>query len=95
MRAPAEIVEPKLARVASPASRAIHPSAARLRLRRIVRKLAFAFAVAVIVSPAILVFLWMLSLSLKNELEAAIRASLRCAGSCAWREDSRPPPALF
>jgi multiple sugar transport system permease protein len=32
-------------------------------------KLAFAFAVLVIVSPAILVFLWMLSLSLKTEVE--------------------------
>ena len=38
------------------------------RLRRTLRRVAFAFAVAVIVSPAILVFLWMLSLSLKNEL---------------------------
>jgi len=41
----------------------------RVRLRRLVRRLGFWFAVAVIVSPAILVFLWMLSLSLKNELE--------------------------
>ena len=41
----------------------------RWTLRRIVRKAGFAFAVAVIVSPAILVFLWMLSLSLKNELD--------------------------
>ena len=40
----------------------------RIRLRRFARRLAFWFAVAVIVSPAILVFLWMLSLSLKNEL---------------------------
>jgi multiple sugar transport system permease protein len=41
----------------------------RWTLRRAVRKAGFAFAVAVIVSPAILVFLWMLSLSLKNELD--------------------------
>jgi len=41
----------------------------RARLRRFIRRLGFWFAVAVIVSPAILVFLWMLSLSLKNELE--------------------------
>src|SRR3954465_1191247 len=67
MRPPAEIVG-NAAGIAPPASKAIHPSAVRLRLRRLVRKLAFAFAVAVIVSPAILVFLWMLSLSLKNEL---------------------------
>ena len=32
-------------------------------------KLAFGFAVLVIVSPAALVFLWMLSLSLKTEIE--------------------------
>jgi multiple sugar transport system permease protein len=41
----------------------------RGRLRRIVRKVGFWFSVVVIVSPAILVFLWMLSLSLKNELD--------------------------
>src|SRR4051794_40398463 len=41
----------------------------RPRLRRALRKVAFALSVAVIVSPAILVFLWMLSLSLKNELD--------------------------
>jgi len=40
----------------------------RITLRRFARRVAFWFAVAVIVSPAILVFLWMLSLSLKNEL---------------------------
>ena len=39
-----------------------------ITLRRFARRVAFWFAVAVIVSPAILVFLWMLSLSLKNEL---------------------------
>ena len=41
----------------------------RFRVRRWLRKTAFAFSVAVIVSPAILVFLWMLSLSLKNEID--------------------------
>ena len=56
----------RLERSGSPAA---HRSAPRARLRRLTRKIAFAFAVAVIVSPAILVFLWMLSLSLKNELE--------------------------
>ena len=40
-----------------------------LGLRTLVRKLGFAFAVFMIVSPAILVFLWMLSLSLKTELD--------------------------
>jgi multiple sugar transport system permease protein len=43
------------------------PSAARLR--RGWRRLGFFFSVAVIVSPAILVFLWMLSLSVKNEID--------------------------
>jgi multiple sugar transport system permease protein len=41
----------------------------RFRFRRWLRKAGFAFSVAVIVSPAILVFLWMLSLSLKNEID--------------------------
>ena len=38
-------------------------------MRRKLRKLGFALSVVVIVSPAILVFLWMLSLSLKNEID--------------------------
>jgi len=41
----------------------------RFQPRRWLRKAGFAFSVAVIVSPAILVFLWMLSLSLKNEID--------------------------
>jgi len=45
------------------------PPILRARLRRIRRKLAFAVAVAIIVSPAIMVFLWMLSLSVKNEID--------------------------
>lgn len=53
--------------VAAPAS--VVPSRARVRARRAVRRLAFWFSVAVIVSPAIFVFLWMLSLSLKNEVD--------------------------
>ena len=44
-----------------------HP--ATLALRRLAARLGFAFAVIVIVSPGILVFLWMLSLSLKNEID--------------------------
>jgi multiple sugar transport system permease protein len=43
--------------------------ARRGRHRRVLRKIGFWFSVVVIVSPAILVFLWMLSLSLKNELD--------------------------
>jgi len=40
-----------------------------LNVRRLMRKLGFWLSVVVIVSPAILVFLWMLSLSLKTELD--------------------------
>jgi multiple sugar transport system permease protein len=43
--------------------------ARRGRQRRVLRRIGFWFSVVVIVSPAILVFLWMLSLSLKNELD--------------------------
>ena len=45
------------------------PQAQRARWRRLLRKAGFGFSVAVIVSPAILVFLWMLSLALKNEVD--------------------------
>ena len=41
----------------------------RARWRRRLRKLGFAASVAVIVSQALLVFLWMLSLSLKTEID--------------------------
>jgi multiple sugar transport system permease protein len=41
----------------------------RPKARRFVRKIGFWLSVFVIVSPAILVFLWMLSLSLKNEID--------------------------
>ncbi|CAA9264082.1 MAG: ABC transporter, permease protein 2 (cluster 1, maltose/g3p/polyamine/iron) [uncultured Acetobacteraceae bacterium] len=39
------------------------------RARRLLERLGFGFAVLVLVSPAVLVFLWMLSLSLKTELD--------------------------
>jgi multiple sugar transport system permease protein len=45
------------------------PFASSARLRRRLRKIGFALSVAVIISPAILVFFWMLSLSLKNEID--------------------------
>jgi multiple sugar transport system permease protein len=41
----------------------------RHRLRRLVGRAGLYFAVLMLISPAILVFLWMLSLSLKNELD--------------------------
>ncbi|HXP73856.1 MAG TPA: carbohydrate ABC transporter permease [Stellaceae bacterium] len=46
-----------------------HSGRTRRRLRRIANRVAFGLAVFVIVSPAILVFLWMLSLSFKPEIE--------------------------
>jgi multiple sugar transport system permease protein len=45
------------------------PPELRVRIRRIAGNVGFAFAVFVIVSPAILVMLWMLSLSLKNDVD--------------------------
>jgi multiple sugar transport system permease protein len=39
------------------------------QIRRLLGRIGFYFAVFVLVSPALLVFLWMLSLSLKNELD--------------------------
>ena len=39
------------------------------RLRRLLGRLGFGLAVLALVSPAVLVFLWMLSLSLKTELD--------------------------
>jgi multiple sugar transport system permease protein len=53
--------------VTTPATLARSPT--HYRIRRWLRKTGFWLSVFVIVSPAILVFLWMLSLSLKNELE--------------------------
>lgn len=47
----------------------VHRRSLAASARRILDKAGLAFAVAVIVSPAVLVFLWMLSLSLKNELD--------------------------
>ncbi|MEN0074811.1 MAG: carbohydrate ABC transporter permease [Paracraurococcus sp.] len=41
----------------------------RFRLRRLLERLGFGLAVLALVSPAVLVFLWMLSLSLKTELD--------------------------
>jgi multiple sugar transport system permease protein len=53
--------------VSAPVARQARP--ARPRLRRWLRRAGFYLAVAVIVSPAVLVFLWMASLSLKNEVD--------------------------
>jgi multiple sugar transport system permease protein len=55
----------------SAALTAVRPrrSAAGYRVRRLVGRIGLAFAVIVLISPALLVFLWMLSLSLKNEVD--------------------------
>jgi multiple sugar transport system permease protein len=54
-----------LDRVGTPTAR-VRP---RRTLRRVIRRTAFVLSLIVIVSPAILVFLWMLSLSLKTEID--------------------------
>lgn len=54
-------------------------------LKVLLRKLAFAFAVFVIVSPAVLVFLWMLSLSLKNELDNTAYPPVFWPSEFAWQ----------
>ncbi len=41
----------------------------RQRLRRLLDRLAFWFTVLIIVSPAVLVFLWMISLSIKQDVD--------------------------
>jgi multiple sugar transport system permease protein len=45
------------------------PGRRRFRLKRAFGKFLFALSVVALVSPALLVFLWMLSLSLKNEVD--------------------------
>jgi multiple sugar transport system permease protein len=50
-------------------SRPVLKSRAHYRARRLLSDLGLAMAVFALVSPAILVFLWMLSLALKNELD--------------------------
>jgi multiple sugar transport system permease protein len=54
-------------------------------LKVLARKLAFALAVFVIVSPAILVFVWMLSLSLKNEIDNTTYPPILIPTEWAWR----------
>lgn len=53
-------------------------------LKTLARKLGFGFAVFMIVSPAILVFLWMLSLSLKNELDNTAYPPVFWPSEPAW-----------
>ena len=53
-------------------------------LRVLLRKLGFGFAVFLIVSPAILVFLWMLSLSLKHEIDNSAYPPIFWPQEFAW-----------
>ena len=46
-----------------------HTGALGLRLRKLANRLALAFALFVVVSPALFVMLWMLSLAFKNEID--------------------------
>ena len=46
-----------------------HTGALGLRLRKLANRLALAFALLVVVSPALFVMLWMLSLAFKNEID--------------------------
>ena len=53
-------------------------------LKVLARKVGFAFAVFMIVSPAVLVFLWMLSLSLKNEIDNTAYPPVLIPNEWAW-----------
>ena len=54
---------------ATPAVQLRAQPSSRLWIRDWLKRLGFWFSVAVIISPAVFVFLWMLSLSLKNEID--------------------------
>jgi multiple sugar transport system permease protein len=71
-------------RAASPSLRAAFAHSPGQGLRVLVRKALFALAVLVIVSPAVLVFLWMLSLSLKNELDNTAYPPVFWPSEPAW-----------
>jgi multiple sugar transport system permease protein len=57
----------------------------RMSLRRILGKIGLAFAVVVIVSPAILFFIWMLSLSVKYEIDNAAYPPILIPDRFAWK----------
>ena len=56
-----------------------------LGLKTLARKVGFGIAVFLIVSPAILVFLWMLSLSLKNEIDNTSYPPVFWPAEPAWQ----------
>ena len=56
-----------------------------MRLRKILGKIGLGFAVLVIVSPAVLFFIWMLSLSLKFEIDNASYPPILFPDRIAWK----------
>jgi multiple sugar transport system permease protein len=56
-----------------------------VRLRKIFGKIGLGFAVLVIVSPAVLFFIWMLSLSLKFEIDNASYPPILFPDRIAWK----------
>jgi multiple sugar transport system permease protein len=56
----------------------------RVNLRKILGRVGLAFAVLVIVSPAVLFFVWMLSLSLKFEVDNAAYPPILVPDRIAW-----------
>ena len=56
-----------------------------MRLRKILGKVGLGFAVLVIVSPAVLFFIWMLSLSLKFEIDNASYPPILFPDRFAWK----------
>ena len=56
-----------------------------MSLRRILGKIALAFSVVIIVSPAILFFVWMVSLSIKPEVDNASYPPILIPDRLAWK----------
>src|SRR5258706_10899388 len=56
-----------------------------MTVRRVLGKIGLAFAVLVIVSPAILFFIWMLSLSVKFEVDNAAYPPILIPDRFAWK----------
>ena len=64
-----EAREPVMSAQAANPSRQATKALVRRRIGVVLRRVGFWFSVAVILSPAVFVFLWMLSLGLKNEID--------------------------
>jgi multiple sugar transport system permease protein len=68
----------------SPSLRRAFAESPAFGLKVLARKLAFGLAVLAIVSPAVLVFVWMLSLSLKNEIDNTAYPPVLIPPEWAW-----------